>query len=254
MGKDVRVYSVFHKPYWFPDNELYVPIQVGFSEPIERDGKPIIRDGSGDNISQKNRTFCEMTAVYWIWKNAYHDYVGLDHYRRHFCLRRTGDKKARIVRYDELSGLLSDDCILLPKQRHYWIETSWSQYAHAHHETDLVETRNIIQEKYPDFVPAFDKILNKTHGHRFNMMIMPWKMFSDYCTWLFDILFELEKRLNISSYNDYDSRVFGFIAERLVDVYVERNHIRVKELPYVFMDKEHWSVKIARFLKRKVTG
>lgn len=251
MGKDVRIYSVFHKPYWFPDNELYVPIQVGVSGPIERDGKPIIRDDSGDNISQKNRTFCEMTAVYWIWKNAYHDYVGLDHYRRHFCLRRTGDKKARIVRYDELSGLLSDDCILLPKQRHYWIETSWSQYAHAHHETDLVETRNIIQEKYPDFVPAFDKILNKTHGHRFNMMIMPWKMFSDYCTWLFDILFELEKRLNISSYNDYDSRVFGFIAERLVDVYVERNHIRIKELPYVFMDDEHWVKKILGFIRRK---
>ena len=63
MGKDVRIYSVFHKPYWFPDNELYVPIQVGFAGPIEKDGKPIIRDDSGDNISQKNRTFCEMTAV-----------------------------------------------------------------------------------------------------------------------------------------------------------------------------------------------
>lgn len=251
MGKDVRIYSVFHKPYWFPDNELYVPIQVGFAGPIERDCKPIIRDDSGDNIAQKNRTFCEMTAVYWIWKNAHHEYVGLDHYRRHFCLRRAGDKKARIIRYDELSGLLSDDCILLPKQRHYWIETSWSQYAHAHHETDLVETRNIIQEKYPDFVPSFDKILNMTHGHRFNMMIMPWKMFSDYCAWLFDILFELEKRVNISSYNDYDSRVFGFIAERLVDVYVERNHIRVKELPYVFMDDEHWGKKILGFIRRK---
>ena len=243
---DVKVFTVFHKAYWEPKDELYAPVQVGFSNSFG-----ILRDNTGDNIAEKNRSFCEMTAAYWVWKNCRCDYVGLDHYRRHFSKRKFGDKKSRVLTKVELDGFLSPDIVILPKKRHYWIETSWSQYAHAHHEVDLVYTRNIISEKYPDYLRAFDTVMNKTSGHRFNMFIMPWHVYDSYCSWVFDILFSLERCLDVSSYNDYDSRVFGFVAERLLDVYVLKNRIKYKEFDYVFLDKECWGKKITSFLKRK---
>lgn len=83
------------------------------------------------------------------------------------------------------------------------------------------------------------------------MMIMKKKYFDEYCEWLFDILFELEKRLDISGYSDYDARVFGFVSERLLDVWVFTKNYKYKELPVGFMEDEHWGRKINNFLKRK---
>jgi hypothetical protein len=86
------------------------------------------------------------------------------------------------------------------------------------------------------------------------MMVMHRPLFDNYCTWLFDILFELEKRLNIASYSAYDQRVFGFVAERLLDVYIETKNIQYTELPVLHTESQHWPTKIMRFLKRKFTA
>ena len=75
--------------------------------------------------------------------------------------------------------------------------------------------------------------------------------FDAYCEWLFDILFELEKRLDISDYSDYDARVFGFVSERLIDPWIETNNVNYKEIPYVFMEEQNWFKKGGNFLKRK---
>ena len=73
-----------------------------------------------------------------------------------------------------------------------------------------------------------------------------------YCGWLFDILFELEKRLDISDYSVNDKRVFGFVSERLLDVWIEVNHIKYRDIPYIFLEKENWITKIVNFLLRKM--
>lgn len=93
--------------------------------------------------------------------------------------------------------------------------------------------------------------MKKTTGHRFNMFIMKYEVFVEYCSWLFDILFELERRLDISSYNKNDSRVFGFVSERLLDIWIETKGYKYKELPYVFMENQRWLIKGGNFLKRK---
>ena len=96
--------------------------------------------------------------------------------------------------------------------------------------------------------------MKKTYGHRFNMFIMKRDKFDAYCEWLFDILFELEKRLDISDYNQNDSRVFGFVSERLLDVWINTNRIRYVDQPYIFMEKQNWLVKGTNFVKRKFGG
>ncbi len=83
------------------------------------------------------------------------------------------------------------------------------------------------------------------------MFVMKWDKLDGYCTWLFDVLFELESRLDISAYSTNDARVFGFVSERLLDIWLETNHISYTELPYVFMEDQNWFIKGGNFLKRK---
>ena len=108
-----------------------------------------------------------------------------------------------------------------------------------------------LEEKYPEYLTSYELVMNRTKAHRFNMMIMKKELFHDYCQWLFDILFTLENKLDISNYSAYNQRIFGFISERLLDVYLEANHIAYKELPFMFMEQEHWITKGFSFLKRK---
>ena len=96
--------------------------------------------------------------------------------------------------------------------------------------------------------------MESTEGHRFNMFIMKYDLFCEYMDWLFSILFELEKRLDISDYTDNDKRVFGFVAERLLDVWIDTNMLDYIELPVEFMENENWIKKGTNFLKRKFVG
>ena len=246
---DIKIIVATHKQYWMPSDPMYLPLHVG------REGKDDLGytgDNTGDNISSRNANFCELTGLYWAWKNLPCDYLGLAHYRRHFTVYRGTNDRRDVLTSEQAARLLQHHDVLLPKKRHYWIETNYQQYAHAHHARDLDETRDIICEKYPDYLSAFDHVMKKTCGHRFNMFIMKRELADAYCAWLFDILFELEKRLDISDYNKNDRRVFGFVSERLLDVWLTEKSLSCREIPYVYLESQQWIRKIAAFLKRKL--
>ena len=246
---DIIIVVATHKKYWMPLDPTYLPLHVG------KEGKADLGyagDNTGENISKKNKNYCELTGLYWAWKNLDNRYIGLVHYRRYFSNGNPfANKQFQIISGKKLDTKLQQADLLLPKPRHYWIETNYSQYAHAHHSVDLDLTREIIAEKYPAYILSFDKIMKRTWGHRFNMLIMKRELLNDYCTWLFDILFELEKRLDLSTYSENDARVFGFVAERLLDVWIEKNRQKYLDLPYVYIEKQNWFIKIWNFLKRK---
>ncbi len=250
---DIRIIVATHKEYWMPEDDMYLPLHVG------AEGKEALGytpDNSGDNISGKNANYCELTGLYWAWKNFKADYIGLVHYRRHFSNNKLfGDKKEKVITKPELEKIIKENDgigIFLPKPRNYWIETNYSQYAHAHHAIDLDMTREIMLEKYPEYIAAYDVSMKRTIGHRFNMFIMKKDKFDEYCVWLFDILTELENRLDISSYNKNDSRVFGFVSERLLDIWLATKGYQYRTIPYVFLEKQNWLVKGCKFIRRKV--
>ena len=248
---ETKIIIATHKPYWMPEDSVYLPVHVGAA------GKESIgyqRDDSGDHISGKNPYYCELTGLYWAWKNLSSDCLGLVHYRRYFSKGKTKDKKMRILSGRDIEELLRTTEIVLPKPRHYWIETNYSQYIHAHHAEDLDMTREILRDKYPDYIPAFDSVMKKRSGHRFNMFIMKKELLDEYCTWLFDILFELEKRLDITSYSKNDQRVFGFVGERLMDVWLETRRLNYTDCSYVFLENQNWLIKCGKFLKRWFNG
>ena len=243
----LRVVVAAHKPYAMPDDPVYLPLQVGAAgrEPIAG----FARDDEGDSISARNAGWCELTGLYWAWKNLDADAVGLVHYRRHF-------KGARgIAAGAELEGRLAYADVVLPRPRNYFIESTYSQYAHAHHAQDLDVTREVLAGRHPEYLAAFDAAMKSTKGHRFNMFVMKRPFFDSYCEWLFDVLFELERRLDVSSYSPYDARVFGFVGERLLDVWLAGTpkgcSAKVAEMPVLHLESQHWPRKILNFLMRK---
>ena len=249
----MKIAVACHKAYWMSEDPVYLYLSVGDAlRPAPIPGT--VPDSTGENISAKNASFCELTGLYWIWKNLDEDVLGLCHYRRYFAQSRFGSGKKRILTGARARALMADTPVLLPKKRHYWIETNYSQYAHAHHAIDLDKTREILAQAYPDYLPAFDAVMERTSGHRFNMLLMRADVLDAYCTWLFAVLAEAEQRMDIRGYDAYNRRVYGFLGERLLDVWVETNHVPYTELPMVFLENQHWLKKGTAFLRRKFRG
>ena len=141
--------------------------------------------------------------------------------------------------------------VILPRKRNYFIESIYSHYQHAHHIKDLDLTRAVITELQPEYLKSFDSVMQGRKLHLYNMFVMSSEKASEYCHWLFSILFELEKRIDIIQYDNYQKRVFGFIAERLFNVWILYNQLNVKYLPVVNLDGENLIKKGLNLLKRK---
>ena len=254
--KNYKVIIATHKEYKMPGDSLYLPVHVG------AEGKKDIgytKDNTGDNISTKNPFFCELTGLYWAWKNLDADYIGLAHYRRHFSLkkrkyRKVEDTLAHVLTRKQAKEIFKNTDVILPKKRRYFIETLYNHYKHTMHIETLDETRKIIEEKYPKYLKEFDRLKKRTSMHAFNMFIMKKEVLDDYCEWLFDILFELEKRIDASKYDAFHTRFFGRVSERLLDVYIYTNNIKFVEIPFVEVEHINWIKKGFGFLFAKLFG
>lgn len=246
---NIKILIAAHKTYRMPKDSIYLPIHVGKAG--KKTDLGYIGDDTGDNISAKNLNYCELTGIYWAYKNLEADYIGLVHYRRHFTLHRKKDKFQSIITRQELEPLLKDYPVILPKKRNYYIETNYSHYIHAHHREGLDLAKAVIKDNYPEYGASFDLVMNRTKAHMFNMFIMRKDYFQEYACWLFSVLSEVEKQLDISDYNPYEARVFGFLAERLLDVFLETKKIPYKELNVMFMESQNWFTKGFTFLRRK---
>ena len=269
-GKTVKIIVAAHKAFRMPQDEMYLPLHVGAEGKKDQNGQPLdigfVRDNTGDNISLKNPGYCELTGLYWAWKNLDAEYIGLAHYRRHFSLHRTRDPFDGVLKYSELVPLLRRKRVIVPKKRRYYIESLYNHYKHTHYISQLDETRRIIEEKYPDYLPSFDRVVRRTWGHMFNMMIMERGLVDEYCRWLFDILFDLAKRVKagmveMPPLSSFQARFYGRISEIIFNVWLDDclrtgklSKKDIYEIPCRFMEKENWFRKVWGFLKAKFFG
>lgn len=257
MEKNIKMIVATHKKYEMPKDLMYVPLQVG------ADGKEKItdyeQDNIGDNISSKNPYFCELTGLYWAWKNLDADYIGLSHYRRHFSLskklpKEVNERIEKVLNYKEVSKILDKVDIILPNKRKYYIENLYSHYKHTMYIEPLDKTGKIIEEKYPEYIEEFKKLQKRTSAHMFNMFIMKKEILDSYCEWLFDILFELEKRIDFTKYDIFHSRFFGRVSELLLDVWINTNNLKYEEVRVIDIEKVNWIKKGFSFLGAKFFG
>lgn len=246
----VKVIIATHKPYEMPTDEMYLPVHVGAAG---KDSIGYQRDDEGDNISNLNPYFCELTGLYWAWKNLSEDYIGLVHYRRHFAMN------GKTMQFEQLKPYLGKIKIFTPRKRWYVIESLKSHYEHTHYPEHIETTRNVIWEKYPEYVDTFDKVLNRRWGYMFNMMIAERGIVCNYCKWLFDILFEIYKKIDTSNYSVFEKRYVGRIGELLFNVWFEKaiecGKFKKNETMELDFDvEENLLLKIPSFLNAKFLG
>lgn len=240
-----------HKQFPMPKKDGYMPVLVG----AVRNYRPKInyqRDDDGDNISVKNPNYNELTAVYWAWKNLKDvDAIGLVHYRRYLF-----DKKPysldNVVSLDKVEQLLNQYDVILPKKRNYYIESNYSHYVHAHHQEPLDKTREVVKEEYPQYLTKFDQVMKRRKAHMFNMFIMRRDAFESYCTFMFGVLNKVENQVDIADYSVQEKRVFGYLSELLMDVWLETNAFTYTELNWGQLGGKNNVKKAISLVERKI--
>ena len=194
----------------------------------------MLHDNVGDNISAKNKSYCELTGQYWVWKHEQADYYGFFQYRRYFSfikeelpyriLDYPDDATLENIGYDAeyMQSFIQQYDIIVPMAEDMH-ETPWQNYARAphHYIEDLELAVRIVKELYPHYTQAVDTYMSGTHMYLKNMYIMKHDYFHMYCTWPFRILGEFDKRNDWSKYhgNAAALRVNGYLAERLFGIW-----------------------------------
>ncbi len=268
---NVKIFSCYHHDDIPARDEAIIPLRVGAATSVRTD---VCRDDDGVNISAKNRHYCELTGTYWIWKNVKADIVGLCHYRRYLNL-----KNADIVWQPScasfaahygltaanISRLMQQYDIILPQKtpEHPAAHkpSVYDYYAAAHVKSDLDLTLQIIKKQTPDMFRTAEQVLkNEKQMYLGNILIAKKELFDEYAKWLFGVLFALEEQIgdDIKTRDSYQQRVYGFIAERLMNVFVrykeETARLKVAEAPLLYHEtnrKSYRKKKLAQ-LKRQI--
>ena len=248
---DIKLFVCCHKWTEVPKHPLIVPIQVGAAlSPVRFQG--FLQDDTGDNISAKNRSYCELTAQYWAWKNVQADYYGFFHYRRYLypdigarCIYRIEHKPTTALldklEYSHFPELIQNYDMLLPKRENMYLPVR-GHYAQApfHQACDLQRMEEIIQCRYPEYTQAMEKYLSQSACYFGNIFIMKRELFERYCTWLFSVLEEFDRSAPAERAVAQERRVNGYLGERLLGIFAEQVRseltIRMLELPRVHFD------------------
>ena len=255
MGKDIKIIVATHKEYAMPNDKMYLPLFVGSN--ITKPSFDINMDNVGDNISEKNKRYCELTGIYWMWKNLDSDYYGIVHYRRYLFGKlefNANNKKHYILSSEEANNILNSYDVILPTKRNYYIQSIYNHYKSTMYVEPLDEVGRILSENNKEYLPEFEKLKSRKSAHLFNMFIMKKDIFNNYCNWLFPILDELDRRIDSTKYNEFHARFIGRISEMLLDVYINTNNIKYKEVKFVDIEGSNFVKKVFSVIKSKITG
>jgi len=243
----VKIFTMTHKKFDEPADKIYIPLHVGKSKSADLG---YLGDDTGENISKMNCYYSELTGIYWIWKNYQtSDYIGICHYRRYLI-----NAEGRIFDESDYNQILKTYDIITSKKLKYDF-TYYDGYADAHNINDLIETGKVISEKYPEYYVEFERLVHSNESYFGNIMVTSKALFDEYSSWLFDIFFEVQKRIDVHSYDDYHKRVFGFISEFLLMVWVSTKKLKPYEC-MVGMTEEKYETKemkrhLAQYFKNK---
>lgn len=222
MNEKISLFVVSHKKLKqenYPERKI---IYVGKNSEDYVDSASFT-DSIGDNIADKNYTYCECSAIYRIWKN-YHEapYIGIEHYRRLFC---NIFKKPRTTSYF-LKKLKKYDFIVMYNRFYFVRNDRW--FKRNHGKEMYYALRNNLAKVEPEYLSAFDEVMKRRHLSACNMFVTSKENYDAYCSFLFKVLFEVEKNIEIPK-DLYQRRIMGFMAERLLDVYILKNGLRKKQ-------------------------
>jgi hypothetical protein len=245
---NVKILVCAHKKDFVKSDEVYMPIHAG--KAISDVDLGFQGDDTGDNISIKNLNYCELTVLYWAWKNLKNaDYIGLNHYRRYFHF--SNHHFTRVCKSYSIAQFLKlkhtnfqldkhlgkkDIILASPLVLPYSLAVEYSKGNFQYYE-DYCLVKYVVGKLFPDYADVFTNVMEHNNKISYcNMFITKWEIFDAYCKWLFAILEEVEKTANIDDYSVEEARIFGYLGERLLNVYVAKNKLKVKYYPMAFVN------------------
>lgn len=263
----VKILVGYHKPAVLLKDDILTPIHLGRAIATEnsKDGKiseedykwmldNMIGDDTGDNISNLNRQFCEMTGIYWAWKNydklGNPDYIGFMHYRRHFIFKdeNIDHVNTDVVLFDEIDEEYLNTVNMKPDNIQKLIKgydiieyapllhpkTVFDQFADLSNpnynlDFDVWEkSTEILKKSNPDYADAANLYLNQNKHIWFNVFIMKRELFFKYAEWIFKLLFELNKQIDLNLKSVKGKRVLAFIVERFFGIFLTKHSSELK--------------------------
>lgn len=237
----MTMYVITHKHFDYKKLPAgYKPLLVGANKNKNPDN--FLTDNTGENISDKNTSFCEETGLYWLINNTTDHNIGLSHYRRFFVnFRNRKEMILSILLRGKVTPVSVNDLDKVLASNYDWIVSQkeiggpgsiWEQFALNHNINDLKITEQVIKELTPEYLKDFEQVIKGSNEGSFYNMFYTTKAEADmYAEWLFKILFEVEKRTDISKYDSYQKRLYGFLAERLMNVWLHHRKANIKYLP-----------------------
>ncbi len=251
--QNIKLFCLYHYNDSFPvfRSDIYEPLQTGCDNMDFR--FDCLGDHKGDNISAKNEHYAELTGHYWVWKNwlpknKKYDYVGFVHHYRHFDFVGKQEEKhvfaplplssfkQMFMKYNSESLFLDGADVYVPKELDLG-ESCFEQYCRYHPRKFYEKFEEIMGRKYPQYVPYLYVLRQRNKGYFCNMFIMRPKLLKIYESWLFDILFELEKEVDYEHETiawDSLKRFPAFMSERFFNVWLcyqmQQKGIVVREL------------------------
>ena len=169
------------------------------------------RDDVGENISHKNRNYCECTVTYYIWKNAAEDYVGLCHYRRRFVW---DDSDLEALRRERVDVVLP--CPVITVKGQYDIH--YKPYVEEQVFNTMI---SVLEEHFPEYYAAALEVMQGDLFYPCNILMAKKKVFDAYARWLFGVLERVEDICGDETVRN--DRYLGYLAEHLTTFYFVRN-------------------------------
>lgn len=242
MEKRIKIYVASHKPTEKYGDKSYQLIHVGAAQHTDVNIVGAVKDNCcPDNISSKNDIYCELTALYYVWKNVQDvDITGLVHYRRFFTrsTRVVKNPNDIILTQEEIIDALSEKDIILgsPSKKKYAVGGFFTNPLDV---PEFAIYRNIlpsIKLLYPEYVEDYYKEFFEPTMSFCNMMICKKELFDQYCEFLFNVLFDAEKRW-VDSGIGVAPREMGYISEYLLNCWIRHNkHLRICYKPIALFD------------------
>lgn len=285
----LKILVSYHKPSTLLKNDVFIPIHLGRSlvSKVSKDEtndefdyewllSNMIGDDTGDNISEKNRELCELTSIYWAWKNFDKlnnpDYIGFMHYRRHLCFNLKCEEKANDVgllysdvindEYIDKYGLTEENINSLVKEydvivgekvdvTRMGMKNTYDHYRRTSpdilHIKDYDLVLDIVERLYPEYSYSIKEYNASRFAYFANIFILKKELFNEYAKWLFSIIFEAEKFINTSKYNIQEIRALAYISEWLFGIWythlMQNNNYKSLELKRTFVHNTDYDVK-----------
>lgn len=243
-----KIIVCYHKKSKLFQNSALMPLLVG-KYYNKNTLNNIQGDNSGDNISYKNNHYCELTGLYWMWKNVKAENYGLFHYRRFIDINNKYPEHVWLPFFNindwdasVIDKEMEEYDIIMPTL-YYCPENTYNQFKNIHFIEDIDLAMEIIKNDYPKYLDTAEEFFKQCNCYFCNMFIMKKNLFNEYCEWIFDILEKIETKISIDveTRDNYQQRVYGFISERLLNVFImqkmkENPNLKLKQGSLLYID------------------